>query len=266
MQSERKNDELKAYEVYVPTDSSLVERTFYVVLALTLAIFVAVGLYLRSVEVVREQFYERAQRIRTQLLIREEPKQKAPPPKPKPIERVEKPAEPVDLTDKPKLAQDRDDIQKPTPKKTKKTRRVYGLRRVYSTGLGSGGALSDAVVGKLGNTLNKDIDTLTATKEDVKGEVVSVTTITQMPRIRKRAKPEYSQEMLDNRIEGVVKVKILVDIDGKVKKATALGDLGYGTAKLAEKTCFEMEFDPARRGEEPVAVWLIIPVRFVVLG
>jgi hypothetical protein len=267
MEDDHKRDRLRAYESYEPSGSALTERTFYVVFALTVLVFAGLGLLLQSVEVVREEFYERAKRISTEFIIREKPKKTPPPPEPPtPAEKPEEPSEPVDLTNKPKLAQKEDDIRKPTPQKEKAKRRVYGLRRVYSKGIGSGGKLSDAVVGKLGNTLSKDVDTLTATRDDIKGEVVSVTTITSMPVVRKRVRPEYTQKMLDNRVEGVVKVKILVDVDGKVKKANALNDLGFGTAKLAETTAYAMEFEPAKRGDEPVAVWLIVPVRFVVLG
>jgi TonB family protein len=126
--------------------------------------------------------------------------------------------------------------------------------------------MSDAVIGKLGNTINKDFDTLVATDEEIKGQIVSTTTVTAAPRFRKRVMPNYTPEMIDNRIEGVVKVKALVDIDGKVKKAEALNDLGFEAARQALDASLAMEFDPAMRGKEPVAVWIIIPIRFVMIG
>jgi len=172
----------------------------------------------------------------------------------------------VDLTKQPELAQKEDDIPKEPPKDPPAQRRVYGLRKVYSTGLGAGGSMSDAVIGKLGNTLNKDIDTFTARPRDLKSQVAPVTTITTAPVFRKRVKPEYTKEMLDNKVEGVVKVKVLIDIDGRVKQAIALDDLGFGAAELAVKACYQMEFEPARRGDEAVAVWIIVPIRFVLLG
>lgn len=126
--------------------------------------------------------------------------------------------------------------------------------------------MSNAVVGKIGNTINTEYDTITATTSDIIGTVVSTATVTTAPRFRKVVKPEYSKEMIDQKIQGTVKVKILVDIDGKVKKATCINDIGYDSATQAVKATLAMEFDPAMRGNDPVAVWIIVPIRFVLLG
>lgn len=178
---------------------------------------------------------------------------------PKKIVKKPKPKKVVDLTKKPKMNAKKDVIVK-TPQK--KVRKVYGVKRVYSQGLGSGGSMSSAVVAKVGNTVNKDYDTLTATKEDLKGEVVSQVTVTKAPSFKKRVKPQISAEMRKNSVEGVIKVKVLVDIDGKVKKALAKNNLGFGTKAAAIKACMAMEFFPAKRGNEAVAVWITIPIRF----
>ncbi len=254
---------MMAYEVYVPTSAPLVERLFQIIFVLILAFFIGFGVFLKGVEPVQRNFTDRIERMRTQFLIKEKKKIiEKKPEKKKPKKKKEKP---VDLTKKPELKQKVEDIKKVKPKK-KKVRRVYGLKKVYSKGIGAGGSLSDAVVGKLGNTINKDVDTVTASKEEIKGEVVSATTITSNPRFKKKVKPAITEEMRENRIEGVIKVKILVDVDGKVKKAIALNDLGYGSKDLAVKSCFAMEFYPAKRDNKPVAVWIVIPIRFVLLG
>lgn len=256
---------LKAYEIYVPTGTPLVERIFKAIMVSTVGMFLGLGIYFRTIQPEPQKLEEKIRRINTQFLIKEKkvalPEKKIEKPeKKKPKDDVK----PVDLTKKPEMGQKEDDIQK--KESPKRVRRVYGLRKVYSKGLGAGGALSDAVVGKLGNTLNKDVDTLNATPEDLKGEVVSVTTITSSPRFLKKVKPEYTEEMIKNKIEGVIKVKVLVDIDGKVKKAIALNDLGFGSGERAINACNSMLFEPAMRGNEPVAVWIIIPIKFVLLG
>jgi protein TonB len=216
------------------------------------------GLYFSTIKPVynteRKQF---SRVIRSTFTIQEERK----PEPPKPI--VKKKEPPLDLTEKPGRQKAPEQKQ---PEEPPKPRKVYGLRRVYAKGLGTGGALSDAVIGKLGNTIDKNVDTLTATDKDIKGEVVSVTSVTTAPSYRKKARPEYTKEMLDNRIEGVVRVKALVDIDGRVKKAKALNDLGCSAASQALKATLCMEFNPAMRDKEPVAVWIIIPIRFVMIG
>lgn len=173
---------------------------------------------------------------------------------------------PVDLSDAPALAQPQEEQQRTTTAAEHTVRRVYGLRKVYAQGLGSGGAMNDAVIGKLGNTLAKDIDTLSATAAELKGAVVSASTVTRAPRFKNRVKPQYSAAMLERALEGVVKVKVLVDIDGRVKDTRVLSDIGEDSALQACKACAAMEFEPAVRDEQPVAVWIVIPIRFVMLG
>ena len=267
MSSEQLVSILKTYEVYVPSKMPVAEVLFKAVFVVVLSLFIGLGLYLNGIEPPVQQIAEKIDRIKTQFLIEEKKVVKEEPkPKKKKIKK-KKPEKPIDLTKKPIMKQKIDDIKPTVTTTRKKVRRVYGLKRVYSKGIGAGGSLANAVVGKLGNTLEKDIDTVTATKEEIiKGEVVSTTTVTTAPRFKKRVKPEYTQEMLDNEVEGVIKVKVLVDVDGKIKKAIAFNDLGFGSKEIAVKACFKMLFEPAKRGDVPVAVWIIIPIKFVLLG
>jgi TonB family protein len=209
-------------------------------------------------------------RIQTQFILPPQKKQVIAPKvqeiKTKKVEKIEKQEEIVDLSQKPQLAQKVEDVQEQKQEDVKPVRKVFGLKRVYSQGLGAGGSLSDAVIGKLGNTINTEVDTFTATEKELKGQVVSTTTVTQAPRFKKVVKPEYTKEMIDNKVEGTVKLKVLVDIDGKVKKATVLSDIGFTSAQQAVAATMGMEFVPAMRGEEAVAVWIIIPIKFVILS
>jgi hypothetical protein len=255
------NRNLDIYERYESAQAPKSDRLFTVLLLLCIGVAVGGGIYFRTVKVLPVDFNEQVRRISAQFIIKQKIK---PAPVKKNVEEKAAVKAPIDLTPKPVLDQKQDDIQKPVEKP--KVRRVYGLRRVYSRGIGAGGALSDAVVGKLGNTLNKDFDTLTATAADIKGEVVSVTTVTSMPKILKTVKPDYTAEMIQNKIEGSIRLKILVDIDGKVKKAEALNDLGYGSAGRAVQACYEMLFEPAMQGLAPVATIITISIKFVLLG
>ncbi len=240
---------------------------FTPVLLLMLLLAGSTGWYLKVHNPPPVSIEERMSQIQTEFIIEEKPVVKEPEkPKPVPKEKkveIEKPKEPIDLTEKPVLNQKQDDIVKPpTEEKPKPVRRVYGLKRVYSTGFGASGDASDAVIGKLGNTLNTEIDTFTATNEELKGSLVSITTVTSLPKLLVRVKPEYTKEMLDNKIEGIVKVKILVDIDGKVKKAVVLDDLGYGSKGKVYEACLKLLFEPAYVGTNAFATWVIIPFRF----
>lgn len=255
--------------MYYRKQSLLYDNLFIVLLPLVVAASFGFAFYLRSCRTVTyTQMAAVSSALNIQYVIQEPVKKIIPVKRKESIEKTiitEEKREPIDLSDKPVLNQEQDE----NPEKVKNApvvRRVYGLRKVYSTGLGSGGQLSDAVIGKLGNTLNTPIDTFAASKEEIKGQIVSTTTVTTVPRFTKMVKPEYNKEMLANKTEGVVKVKVLIDIDGKVKKASALNDLGFSSAEQAVKATLEMEFTPALRGNEPVAVWIVIPIKFVMLG
>ena len=214
---------------------------------------------------------EQLSKIQQTRFIMDEPK--AAPKIEKPRPPVEKkveaplPQEPIDLTKQPLMNQPKNEIiEDPTPQVQRPVRRVYGLKKVYSTGIGASGNASDAVIGKLGNTLDTDIDTITATDSDLKAPPVSITTLTTAPRPKSVVKPEYTKEMLDNKVEGVVRVKVLVDIDGRVKQAIVLDDLGFGTKQKVAEACFKMMFDPGLVGDKPVSVWTMIKFRFEMLN
>ncbi len=258
---------LKSYETRMTPNGTGNEIGFRFILMTSVATALIVGFVLNHIDVTPQEVVKKARVIRTRFLVKEPPPSAPEPVRPKSEEDPKpKQSEPVDLTHDPEYGKEQEDVQPEVKAEEKPVRRVYGLRKVYSKGIGSGGSLSDAVVGKLGNTLNKDVDSLQATPEDLKGKIVSTTTVDKPPRIRKRVKPEYTPEMLENRIEGAVRMRVLIDIDGKVKEATALNDLGFGASERAVAACKKMEFEPALRDGQAVAVRIIITIRFKLIG
>ncbi|MGB7569018.1 MAG: energy transducer TonB [Chitinivibrionales bacterium] len=240
---------------------------FGFVVFLTLALFICAGLYFKTIKPRERALSEPSAKIVQTQFVMEEKKEKPKPPKPTPKIEDEKSKEPIDLTHAPVLAQKVDDVVKdaPPPKDQQVVRRVYGLRRVYSTGLGAGGDMADAVIGKRGNTINTDVDTVTATQADLKGKLVSITTVTTAPRLKSDVKPEYTKEMLAAKVEGVIKAILTIDVDGHVKDVKILNDLGYGTRESAREAFLKWIFEPARRGNEPVATIITYSIRFVFL-
>jgi len=234
-------------------------------------LFGIAGFFLYNRTIEPQRIEDRATAIKTRFIIEEE---QSPPPKPelKPVEKKkpqpEEKEEPVDLTKKPELEKEHDDIrEEPEKKQTKRpARRIYGIKKVYSTGIGASGKSSDAVVGKLGNTTGTDMDTFTAAKEDLQGELVSITTLSTPPRLKNTVKPEYTPEMIENGIEGIIKAKILVDSDGKVKKILLLNDLGYGSREKAYEAFGKLRFEPAKRNGEPKATWIQFTFRFELIN
>ncbi len=201
-----------------------------------------------------------------------------PKPKPKPVEKKTEEVIPVDLTKKPEPVKEEEVKEEPKedPKpEPKPVRQVYGLKKVYSQGLGAAGDANDAIVGKLGNTLNKAYDTLTATADDLKGrpgqgqsgivQVSSAASVTKYPRLKagfRSLKPQYSKEMLQNRVEGAVKAKLLIAADGTVKQVEIISDIGYDSGEIAKAFLLTLQFEPAMKGDQPVSVWIPFSIRF----
>lgn len=244
-----------------------------ILLVLAIATVFGITLYLKTIKNLPELEKKESKRTVARFTFAPATVKKVPPKPKKPIEKKKKvekkkkkktPPKPI-LKKKaePKVTPQKKPAEKQVVKPRKAPRKIYGNNRSYSNGLGSGGAMSDAVVGKVGNTLNKKYDDIKATKDDLKGEVVSKATVTKAPSFKRRATPVITEEMKKNSIEGTIKVRVLVDIDGKVKKAIAKNDLGFGTKKAALDACYKMLFSPARRDGKNVAVWIVIPVRFV---
>jgi len=260
--------------LYTDTGSMSSRDFFMPVMVASLLLFSGIGYYLRTHKPLPVTIEERLSSLQqTHFIIddrKPEPKVERPkPPAVKNAETVKE--ESIDLTGQPVLKQQKDEIGETPPLPSlqqvkQPPRRVYGLKKVYSTGIGATGNVADAIIGKRGNTLATDIDTITATESDLKAVPVAITTVTEPPRIKVPIKPEYTKEMLENRIEGVIRVKMLIDVDGRVKQAIVLDDLGFGSKEKVAEACFKMVFEPARRGDQPVSVWIPFKFRFEMLN
>jgi len=261
------------------------DRLFSLILITTVALFFLAGAALYRMGKDGMLLDSPAQAAVQASFVMDEPKPevKEEKPKPKPVEK-KKTEEiiPVDLTKKPKPVKEEikeESPEEPPAKQEQKPppRQVYGLKKVYSQGLGAGGSSQDAIVGKLGNTLNKGYDTLTATKDDLSGgqgggkgagPVSSAASVTKYPRLAagsRNLKPQYSKEMLQNRVEGAVKAKILIGADGTVRKVEILSDIGYDSAEIAKEFLMTLQFEPAMKGDQAVSVWIPFSIRFELL-
>jgi len=230
-------------------------RRFLLLLLLVICLFLFGFFLLSKVEVLPEPIKEKITTIRTTFSIsQEEVKPPPPPTPPKPIDLSER-LRVVDITEIPREITD-------TPPPQEEQRRVFGLQQVFTTGLGASGDMSSAVVGRFGNTVDTPFDTITATPDDLAARIVPASAVTQAPVFRRRVLPEITDEIRRSGISGTVRVRVLVDIDGRVVQAFAQNDLGFGTAEAAVAACLQMEFAPAQIGDQLVAVWITIPVRF----
>ncbi len=152
--------------------------------------------------------------------------------------------------------------QTPEPAPAKPPRRVYGVRKVYAKGLGSGASSADGLVTKQGNTLGGQRDTLTVTAADLQGELAALSTIDKAPEPVHRAKPGYSPDMRKARAEGVVSAYLLIDADGSVQDVKITADIGWDSAQVATEALRRFTFRPAIKNGEAVAVWILHRIRF----
>ncbi len=86
--------------------------------------------------------------------------------------------------------------------------------------------------------------------------------VTTKPRFIKRVAPRYSDAAQDEEIEGVVKVEVVLDRNGRVMKVRVIKSLGYGLDQAVVRAVKASRFSPARMGSRPVRCRLIIPYRF----
>jgi hypothetical protein len=262
---------LRVYEREVEIEIEPGERLFRIVALASFLLFGGIGTYLSTHNPPERLLEERAVQTRQVTFLIEEnkkPEMTIVEPKPAPVGIKEQVSEkPIDLTNKPLLDQKIEDTKpdNSTAITGEPVRRVYGIRRVYSTGIGAGGSASDAVVGKLGNSLATDIDTLKATEKDLRGTLVPVTTLQIQPKAKVQIKPEYTNEMIAHQVQGIIKARLLIDIDGAVKEVEVLNDLGFGTKDLARATFLKWKFEPGKVDGVPKATWITFSIRFVLL-
>ncbi len=222
------------------------DRVFFGVLSISIVSFCFAARWLSTIPWPSGIPARISEKIKVDFLVQEKrqpPKKKSLPPKQKPI----------DLTKQ----------AKPVIQQAGSVRKIYGVRRVFSVGLGTGEGGSQSIVSKLGNTLDQDPDSLTATERDLKGKLVSVTAITKMPQVKVAAKPVYTEAMRKNKVEGTISAELLIDVDGAVREVRVLNDLGYGTKESTEAACKKLIFTPAMQGDLPVAVRITMKFKFV---
>jgi len=77
-------------------------------------------------------------------------------------------------------------------------------------------------------------------------------------------KPIYTEEARAARVQGVVIVRLIVDVDGSVRDVQVLKGLPLGMTERTVETVREWRFEPALRGGVPVPVFFNITVSFTV--
>ena len=80
-----------------------------------------------------------------------------------------------------------------------------------------------------------------------------------------KMEPEYSEEARAAKISGVVKLKVVVDVDGKAKNIEVVDALGLGLDEQAVLAIQQWRFKPGEKDGGPVPVLALIEVNFRLL-
>ncbi len=256
---------LRAFEIPATTARPRSRHLFSWVLVTSLFAFLGLGGVLRAVDL--PPLLVAAQNVQRTRLRLQEPKPKVEIQAPVVEEIAELKAAPTPIAaaepvEAPEPPPEIPSAAETTPPDAPEQRQVYGVRRVFAKGLGEGGAGGQPIFSRRGNSLSDDAARIDANEADLAGELVPLSAVSTAPALIGRVKPEYTEEMLENRVSGLVRARLLVDNDGSVRSVEVFEDIGHGSKSVAESAFAKLRFDPARRGDKPVAVWITMKFRF----
>lgn len=84
----------------------------------------------------------------------------------------------------------------------------------------------------------------------------------QPPEVVKQVQPDYPNEALASKAEGMVWVNVWIDESGKVVEAKAMKSSAEVFNQAALAAAKQWTFKPAVLNDKPVAVWVMVPFRF----
>lgn len=85
---------------------------------------------------------------------------------------------------------------------------------------------------------------------------------TRPPGIHKSVKPASTDDSIQARVGGAVKLRVLVGADGKAVRVYVARRLGYGLDRRAVETALQYRFSPEMQGGLPQTTWIDMEVKF----
>ena len=94
------------------------------------------------------------------------------------------------------------------------------------------------------------------------GNQAGSSVITKPPELLKEVQADYPEAAIEARVEGAVKLKLTIDVDGTVSEATPVEGPGYGLEEAAREAALQFEFSPAEVNGQPSAIILTFVINF----
>lgn len=80
--------------------------------------------------------------------------------------------------------------------------------------------------------------------------------VDERPVLLNRPRPMFTEEARRNKIQGVVRIRVFIDVGGKVAQAVVTRGLPDGLDQEAIRAAYQMRFRPAMKNGSPVVFWL----------
>jgi len=103
---------------------------------------------------------------------------------------------------------------------------------------------------------------ITGTSSDKTSGVSAATNVDTRPIPLNRPRPEYTEKARKHGVEGMVRARVLIGVDGLVSDVRLLTHLADGLDDEATKAIRKMQFKPATKDGQPVAFWVTMEVEF----
>jgi len=94
------------------------------------------------------------------------------------------------------------------------------------------------------------------------GNGAPATSVDQQPVLLNMPQPRYTEEARKNKIQGVVRVRVLIGNDGQVKRVVVVRPLPDGLDEQAIQAAYQLRFKPALKWGQPVSFWKPVDIEF----
>ncbi|MDF1613018.1 MAG: energy transducer TonB [Stygiobacter sp.] len=126
-------------------------------------------------------------------------------------------------------------------------------------------ALSEDLTGG-GAQITQDIKIEEDKPKDEDPDMNAFVAVEKLPEMVFAAKPEYPEIAKRAGITGKVFVKVLIDKEGRPKKAVVIKSDSELFNQAAIDAAMKSAFSPALQNQHPISVWIVLPYRFALEG